>query len=219
MNKHRQLICAIYNYANSEVTYDGVEENPAARADRRREPEPARLDYYSPAEIEKLAHSLEAGQHRGPGSADIADCESDARAEEDKQDADLVRIAAYTGLRRGELLALRWRDVEPNQSKLIVGAQSAPTKRRYRRSPGEPARSQSRIRQLRRSTVYVNASISPPMMTLLSSTGWGVASTDPHYAVASSEHETPRVCANSASTTSDTRTALCSSLGALISRL
>ncbi|MEY2514276.1 MAG: hypothetical protein QOJ89_1634 [bacterium] len=31
---------------------------------------------------------------------------------EDRQDAELVRVAAYAGLRRGELVALRWRDVD-----------------------------------------------------------------------------------------------------------
>jgi integrase len=32
----------------------------------------------------------------------------------------IVRVAAYTGLRRGELLALRWRDVDFALSKIVV---------------------------------------------------------------------------------------------------
>ena len=31
---------------------------------------------------------------------------------EDAQDAEIIRVAAYAGLRQGELLALRWRDVD-----------------------------------------------------------------------------------------------------------
>jgi integrase len=34
--------------------------------------------------------------------------------------ADLLRVAAYTGLRRGELVALRWRDVHWSERVLVV---------------------------------------------------------------------------------------------------
>ena len=42
------------------------------------------------------------------------------RAEEDAQFAELLRVAAYTGLRRGELVALRWRDVRWSERVLVV---------------------------------------------------------------------------------------------------
>ena len=38
----------------------------------------------------------------------------------DRQDAEIVRVAAYAGLRRGELVALRWRDVHFALRKLVV---------------------------------------------------------------------------------------------------
>src|SRR6202000_1274071 len=41
-------------------------------------------------------------------TAPVSSEEAAARWLEDTQDADLYRIAAYTGLRLGELLALRW---------------------------------------------------------------------------------------------------------------
>jgi integrase len=50
----------------------------------------------------------------------VSPTEAGARADEDRQDAELVRVAAYTGLRRGELVALRWRDVDFERRKLIV---------------------------------------------------------------------------------------------------
>jgi integrase len=43
-----------------------------------------------------------------------------ACATEDRQDAEIVCIAAYTGLRRGELVALRWRDVDFPRHKIVV---------------------------------------------------------------------------------------------------
>jgi integrase len=119
VNKHRQLICAIYNYASQEASY-GLAANPATRSDRRREPEPARLDFYQPGEIEQLAGALETGKHRDPNGVDVGREEQNARAADDKQDAELVRVAAYTGLRRGELLALRWRDVDFPRDKVVV---------------------------------------------------------------------------------------------------
>jgi integrase len=42
------------------------------------------------------------------------------RRQEDRELADLFRIAAYTGLRRGELVALRWDDVAWVERVLIV---------------------------------------------------------------------------------------------------
>jgi integrase len=48
------------------------------------------------------------------------DSEQAARALEDRQGAELYRVAAYTGLRLGELLALRWADVNLVDRRLVV---------------------------------------------------------------------------------------------------
>jgi integrase len=73
VNKHRELVCAIYSYGCREATFS-VAHNPAIAADRRPEPESARLDFFSPEEVEAIA-----------------------RADDDRQDAALVGVAAYTG--------------------------------------------------------------------------------------------------------------------------
>jgi integrase len=119
VNKHRQLICAIYSYGCQEATF-GLSRNPALAADRRIEPERARLEFFSPEEVEVLADALASGAHRDPNAPPVGDEESAARADEDHQDAELVRVAAYTGLRRGELLALRWRDVDFGLRKVVI---------------------------------------------------------------------------------------------------
>jgi integrase len=82
--------------------------------------------------------------------------EIEARAREDLQDADLVRVAAYAGLRRGELVALRWRDVDFDGRKIIVRrALSADTELRSTKSrrarqvplPDQAAAALDRLRQ------------------------------------------------------------------------
>jgi integrase len=117
--RHWTLICAVYSYACQEATF-GLERNPTAAADRRPEPKRARLDFFSPEEVEALARALAAGAHRDANAPPVSDAEAAARADDDRQDAELVRVAAYTGLRRGEVVALRWRDVDFGRRKIVV---------------------------------------------------------------------------------------------------
>ena len=153
VNKHRRLICAIFNYGTSAATFD-LDANPATDADRRREPEPARLNYYSPLEVEALAKALQSGLHRDPDASEPTPEEAEARAAADAQDAELVRIAAFTSLRRGELMALRWRDVELTQRKVVVrravsgSEEVASTKSRRSREVPIPAQAESAFRRL-----------------------------------------------------------------------
>ncbi len=119
VNRQRQLVSAIYSYGCRESTF-ALPHNPARAADHRPEPERARLDFYSPEEVEALARALAAGVHRDPKAPAVSDEETAARAAEDRQDAELVHVAAYAGLRRGELVALRWRDVDFGLRKLVV---------------------------------------------------------------------------------------------------
>ncbi len=96
----------------------GLRSNPAALVDRqplRRSGDFAVLD---PAEVEALA-----------------------RAAESDQDAALFRVAAFTGLRLGELRALRWQDVDFAKRLVHVrrnfthGAEGAPKSGRVRSVP------------------------------------------------------------------------------------
>jgi integrase len=119
VNKHRQVISAIYGYGMREDTYR-LELNPAAATTKRREPPPAVLDFYETEEVEAIAHAAEVGAHREVTRLAYDDAELAARAREDRQDAELYRIAAYTGLRLGELLALRWADVNLVDRRLVV---------------------------------------------------------------------------------------------------
>lgn len=114
INKSRALVSAIYNYGAKDSSF-ALAANPAAGTDKRREPHPGVLLFYSPEEVELLARTLQEGGHRDPSRRGFAEWAEDA------QDAELVRVAAYAGLRLGELLALRWRDVDFAGHALTIG--------------------------------------------------------------------------------------------------
>jgi integrase len=98
------------NYSIKELDF---ENNPVLRVSKRREPAPGVLLYYTPEEVEAIAMALAAGAHR-------PEAPTDAEAAEDQRDAEAVRVAAYAGLRQGELLALRWRDIDWAGSAITV---------------------------------------------------------------------------------------------------
>lgn len=63
VNKHRQLLSAIFSYACRADTY-GLPVNPVRSTDKRREKPPAALDYYEVGEVEALAGAVARGAHR-----------------------------------------------------------------------------------------------------------------------------------------------------------
>jgi integrase len=148
VNKTRNIIAAAFNYGMRESAF-GLPSNPAMAADVRREPQPGVLLYYSPAEVEAIAEALTGGRRRAPMPDRTAD-----QIAVDEQDGELVRIAAYTGLRLGELLALRWRDVDFKGSVLTIsramsaGVETTTKSGRVRRVP-LPAQASDALQRLR----------------------------------------------------------------------
>jgi len=143
VNKYRQVLQAIFAYACRGDTF-GLASNPVERTDKRRESPPAALDYYEVEEVEALARVCARGDHRP--TAAVGNAELAARAAEDRQDADVFRILFYTGIRIGELLTLRWADVDLDVRSLLVrrnlsaGVETDPKGRRHRYVPlSDPA--------------------------------------------------------------------------------
>ena len=170
VNKVRQLVCAIFNYGARPSTY-GLASNPAKLTDRRREPDPAPLAFYSPEEIEQLARALADGSHRDLSWPALGADEIAARAREDAQDAELVRLAAYAGLRRGELVALHWRDVDFAGHKITCGGRSRGTPRSSRLRAAPRARYRSRARRPPLWSACASAASSPVPTTTCSRIG------------------------------------------------
>jgi integrase len=134
VNKHRALVSAIFNYGIKDSAFR-LPGNPAALTDKRKEARPGTLVFYTPEEVEALARALAEGRHREKRA------QNPVEVAEDAQDAELVRVAAYGGLRLGELLALRWFDVDFAGHALTVaramslGVESSPKSGHVRRIP------------------------------------------------------------------------------------
>lgn len=150
VNEHRALLHAIFAYAMKPDTY-ALATNPATGTDKRYQPAPAPLDHYEVAEVEALARACEKSEHRasapnyrGRPNA-ISEDEQEARRAEDRQDAELFRVMFYSGVRLGEVLALRWRHVHflPDLSGAVLsveravsaGIEKEPKSRRGRQVP------------------------------------------------------------------------------------
>jgi len=93
--------------------------NPVDRTDKRRQAPPAALDYYEVEEVEALAQVCERGGHRA--HREMTDQEElGAREDEDHRDAEAFRLLFYTGVRVGELLTLRWADIDLDRRMLFI---------------------------------------------------------------------------------------------------
>ncbi|MDE3132747.1 MAG: tyrosine-type recombinase/integrase [Acidobacteriota bacterium] len=143
VNKYRQVLQAMFSYACRADTFD-LAVNPVEKTDKRREPPLAALDYYEVEEVEALARACLVGSHRRTSA--VTDDEKRAREAEDRQDADAFRVLFYTGIRVGELLTLRWADVDLASRSLLVrrnlsaNVETDPKGRRHRYVPlADPA--------------------------------------------------------------------------------
>ncbi len=140
VNKHRQVLCCVFEHAMREDTF-GLAVNPRAATDKRREPDPQPIDFYEPEEVLALVRAARAGLHRDPRRPAVSPEEHAERDRCDEQDAAIFVVAAFTGLRMGELLALRWRNVDFLDARLVVeaswsaGALTSPKSRKTRSVP------------------------------------------------------------------------------------
>jgi integrase len=121
VNRHREVVVAILNFGlrPEQRARWGLTENVAAATPKRREDPPVRLEVFTVEQVEALARTAESGAWRTGRAYDTPVAEA-LQQDEDRQLGALLRVAAYTGLRRGELVALRWRDVNWSERVLIV---------------------------------------------------------------------------------------------------
>jgi integrase len=114
VNRVRDVVRAVFSFGVRSTRFR-LPDNPAKGTDRRRIPEPGVLVFFAPNEIESVAQALESGSYRGRRVTRGLLEEFD-----DRRDAEAVRVAAYSGLRLGEELALRWEDIDWAGSVLTI---------------------------------------------------------------------------------------------------
>ncbi len=119
VNKHRQLLHAIFAYAMRSDTY-GLRTNPVSDTKKRPEAGAAPIDTFETNEVRAIAKAAREGLHRNRRKYDRLPSANAEWKRTNTQDAALFIIAAFTGLRLGELLALRWKDVDLEDSRLTV---------------------------------------------------------------------------------------------------
>jgi integrase len=123
VNKAREVIRAIYAYGvDPDLGGWNLAQNPAARTVKRRVNHAAAVRHFELDQIEAIAVAAQSAAWREarPDAWERQDTTLAAEAEENEQLAELIRVAAYTGLRLGELIVLRWRDINLTERVLTV---------------------------------------------------------------------------------------------------
>ena len=109
INKYLLVLHAIFKRAQRHF---GLTSNPVAALDRQPVRPSGDFRVLTPEEVEALARAARAGAHRTPPPAPLSAQIQAVQRAQDAQDGAIFVVAAYSGLRLGELRALRWRDVD-----------------------------------------------------------------------------------------------------------
>ena len=113
INKARELFRTIFNYGCDPRRGWELTSNPATLTDRRRVNGTRGVRYFEIEQVEAIAQAAVAGQWRGEALATYQrnPLPVEQEQEENEQLAELIRFAAYTGLRQGEIVVLQWSDI------------------------------------------------------------------------------------------------------------
>lgn len=141
VNKHRQVLHAIFEYARRADAF-GLRDNAVSGTEKRPEGGPKPIETFDPEEVHAIARAARDGHHRPRPDHDFSPATRAEWRRVNDQDAALFVVAAFTGLRLGELLALRWSDVDFAGARVTVaramsaGEEASTTKsRRFRVVP------------------------------------------------------------------------------------
>lgn len=121
VNAHRQALANVFEYAIRADAF-ALPANPVRGAEKRREDYTKPPDTFTAEHILALARAAREGRHANGGRRWASE-EKDVRQElANAQDAVLYTVAGFTGLRQGELRALRWKQVRFADRTLVVVA-------------------------------------------------------------------------------------------------
>lgn len=127
VNAHRQALANVFEYAMRADAF-ALPSNPVRGAEKRREHYTKPPDTFTAEQVLALARAAREGRH-SVGGRRWASSEEDSEQERaNRQDAALYTVAGFTGLRQGELRALRWKHVRfADRTLVVVAGMSAGT--------------------------------------------------------------------------------------------
>lgn len=140
VDKYRGTLSAMYRFAMRPGSF-GFAENPVAATEKPRIAEPGVIETFTLDELEAIKDAALHGDHR---TRPVGQAGPHVLAEWKRfnaQDAAIFMIAAFTGLRQGEIRALRWAHVNLDERLLTVEEaisakeRSTTKSRRYRIVP------------------------------------------------------------------------------------
>jgi integrase len=119
VNVYRQVLHAIFEYAKREDSF-GLRENPVAATVKRPEEGDRPVETFEPEEVWAIAEAARSSLHRTRPSYGYSDTTNAEWQRINEQDAALFIVAACTGMRLGELCALRWADIDLKGGFIVV---------------------------------------------------------------------------------------------------
>jgi integrase len=121
VNVHRQILTNVLEYAMRADTF-ALPTNPARGTEKRREEYTKPPETFTAEQVLALARAARAGLHVQGGRRWASQEEDFQQDLANRQDAAIYAVAGFTGLRQGELRALRWKHVRFADRTLVVVA-------------------------------------------------------------------------------------------------
>ncbi len=121
VNAHRQALANVFEYACRADSF-GLAVNPVRGVDKRREDYTKPPDTFTAEQVLALARAAREGKHVNGGRRWASGEQDPEQDRANRQDAALYTVAGFTGLRQGELRALRWKHVRFADRTLVVVA-------------------------------------------------------------------------------------------------
>lgn len=121
VNKYREILHAMFEFGKRPGTF-GLTNNPVTETEKQRTDGPRRVETFTLDELEQIAEVARQGLHHDRPVGNYGPAVLREWQRRNEQDAAIFLLAAFTGLRRGELLALRWRNIDFGARLLVVDA-------------------------------------------------------------------------------------------------
>jgi integrase len=125
VNAHRQALANVFEHATRADVFS-LPNNPVRGAEKRREDYTKPPETFTVEQVHAVSRAARAGAHVNRGRRWASADDDLEQQKANVQDAVIYTVAGFTGLRQGELLALRWKHIRfADRTLVVVAAMSA----------------------------------------------------------------------------------------------